>query len=182
MDSTPIYMAACRSLVQIATEVYPAWASEAYKAHRLVPQAVTLPVIVSAILMWLILWVGTHHARAGENIPTKAKSVPVLDLGPLLFQGFDIHLAQPVCPVMWVYLITTLWSPRSGFWCLNDVAILEVKPWMLTQITRSESRRFCGHAIVCDCELGHCGRLLQNIWSHGLSRQAMFCLHDKATT
>lgn len=36
----------------------------------------------------------THHARAGEHVPTQTDAIAVLDLAPLLLQSFVVHLDE----------------------------------------------------------------------------------------
>jgi len=39
-------------------------------------------------------WVGTDHASAGEDVPTEADTITVLDLTPLLLELLVIHLGR----------------------------------------------------------------------------------------
>jgi hypothetical protein len=36
-------------------------------------------------------WAEADHARAGEDVPTQTDAIAILDLAPLLLQGFVVH-------------------------------------------------------------------------------------------
>jgi hypothetical protein len=36
-------------------------------------------------------WQTAYHARRGEGVPTQSDAILVLDVAPLLFQGFIVH-------------------------------------------------------------------------------------------
>lgn len=40
---------------------------------------------------WCADWQTAYHARRGERVPTQSYAILVLDVAPLLFQGFVVH-------------------------------------------------------------------------------------------
>ena len=57
---------------------------------------------------WRADWQMAYHARRGEGVPTQSDAVLVLDIAPLLFQGFVVHdwgsVGRECGHVVWIKL------------------------------------------------------------------------------